>query len=91
VYQSTLKKIYQDVDAFFKEHKLPAELREELLQKVRTQAHYKPGVDYLYIHPRPQNYEMFFVDHFSLNPQILARIVRVGFKAAYTTLRRHEF
>lgn len=90
-YQSTLKKIYQDVDAFFKEHKLPAELREELLQKVRTQAHYTPGVDYLYIHPRPQNYEMFFVDHFSLNPQILARIVRVGFKAAYTTLRRHEF
>jgi predicted acylesterase/phospholipase RssA len=90
-YQSNIKKIYNDVDSFFKEHKLPAELREQLLEKVCIQGNYKPGVDYIYIHPRPQNYEMFFVDHFSLNPQILARIVRIGFKAAYTSLRRHEF
>jgi predicted acylesterase/phospholipase RssA len=89
-YQTNLRKIYQDVDSFFKEHKLPEELREELLKKVRAQTGYKPNVDYIYIHPRPQNYEMFFVDHFSLNPQILARIVRIGFKSAYTALRRHD-
>lgn len=90
-YQSNMKKIYQDVDGFFRDHKLPENLREELLKKVRTEGGFKPGVDYIYIHPRPQNYEMFFVDHFSLNPQILARIVRIGFKSAYTALRRHEF
>lgn len=88
-HQSTIRRIYEDVDSFFKEHKLPDELREQLLQKVRSQSGYKPGVDYIYIHPRPQNYEMFFVDHFSLNPQILARIVRIGFKSAYNVLRQY--
>ena len=89
-YQSNMRKIYKDVDSFFKEHSLPEELREELLSKVRDQGKFKPDVDYIYIHPRPQNYEMFFVDHFSLNPAILARIVRIGFKSAYNTLRHHE-
>lgn len=88
-HQSTIRRIYEDVDSFFKEYKLPDELREQLLQKVRSQSGYKPGVDYIYIHPRPQNYEMFFVDHFSLNPKILARIVRIGFKSAYNVLRQY--
>jgi len=89
-YQSTMRQIYQEVDGFFKEHHLPEELREQLLEKVRVQGKYTPGVDYIYIHPRPQNFEMFFVDHFSLNPDILARIVRIGFKSAYNTLRHHD-
>jgi predicted acylesterase/phospholipase RssA len=89
-YQSNIRTIYKEIDGFFKEHKLPAELREELLKTVRSKVRYKPGVDYIYIHPRPQNYEMFFVDHFSLNPSILARIVKVGFKSAYNTLRHYD-
>ncbi len=90
-YQSNIRKIYREVDSFFTEHRLPEELRDQLLAKVSQHGKYKSGVDYIYIHPRPQNYEMFFVDHFSLNPQILARIVRTGFKSAYNTLRRHDF
>ncbi len=89
-YQSNMRTIYAEVDTFFKEHKLPDGLRTQLLEKVRENGKFKPGVDYIYIHPRPQNYEMFFVDHFSLNPAILARIVRVGFKSAYNTLRHHD-
>lgn len=89
-HQSTIRKIYDDVDAFWKEHKLPEELRENILDKIKSRSGYKPNVDYIYIHPRPQNYEMFFVDHFSLNPQILARIVRIGFKSAYNVLRQHS-
>lgn len=89
-YQSNMRQIYKEVDSFFKEHKLPDELRSQLLDKVQTQGRFKPEVDYIYIHPRPQNYEMFFVDHFSLNPVILARIVRIGFKSAYNTLRHYD-
>lgn len=89
-YQSNMRLIHKEVDSFFKEHKLPAELREQLLEKVRAHGRFKPEVDYIYIHPRPQNYEMFFVDHFSLNPDILARIVRIGFKSAYNTLRHYD-
>ena len=46
-------------------------------------------VDYIYIAPRSQNHEMFFADHFSLNPKILEKIVWVGFKAGINALRDH--
>jgi hypothetical protein len=51
---------------------------------------YKPGVDYIYVHPSPNDYEMFFVDHFSLNPEILGRIVHIGFKAGIQALRKYD-
>lgn len=89
-YQSNIRTIYREIDGFFKENQLPDHLREELLKTVREKVGFKPNIDYIYIHPRPQNYEMFFVDHFSLNPTILARIVKVGFKSAYNTLRHFD-
>ena len=60
-----------------------AKLMEILIQ--RTQ--FNPKIDYVYIHPQPQDYEFFFYDHFSLNPKVLAGIVRTGFKAAMNALR----
>lgn len=88
--QDTLKTIYNSVDGYFKQMDLPEEHREKLLEIICKKANYKPDVEYLYIHPNPQDYEMFFVDHFSLNRDILERIVKIGFKAALKTLRRYE-
>jgi hypothetical protein len=59
-----------------------------LLDILAKRVNYKPGVDYVYIHPSPQDHEMFFVDHFSLNPEILQRIVHIGFRAALQVLRK---
>jgi hypothetical protein len=36
------------------------------------------------------DHEMFFVDHFSLNPEILGHIVKSGFKSAINVLRKYE-
>ena len=90
-YKSDIRSIYNAVDGYFKQANLPAEHREKLLEIIRQRVNYQPNVDYIYIAPRPQNYEMFFVDHFSLNPEILARIVRIGFKSAVNVLRHYEF
>lgn len=89
-WQSTLKQIFKTVDSYFKENQLPEEHREKILDLIKTRFNYKSDVDYIYINPRPQNYEMFFVDHFSLNPKILERIVKIGFKSAIQALRRHD-
>ena len=48
---------------------------------------FKNEVDYIYIAPRAQNYEMFFADHFSLNPQILEKILMIGFKSGLANLK----
>jgi predicted acylesterase/phospholipase RssA len=89
-HRNEIRSIYKAVDGYFKEANLPEEHKEKLLEIIRERANYRPEVDYIYISPRPNNYEMFFVDHFSLNPAILERIVRIGFKSAINTLRHHD-
>lgn len=89
-YKSDIKGIYNAVDGYFKQANLPIEHREKILEIIRSRVNYRPEVDYIYIAPRPQNYEMFFVDHFSLNPDILARIVRIGFKSGISSLRHYD-
>ncbi len=87
-HQQNIAGLMSAVDGYFKQAELPEEHREKLLDIMAKRVNYKPGVDYIYIHPSPQDYEMFFVDHFSLNPQILGRIVHIGFRAALQVLRK---
>lgn len=89
-WQHNMKQTYKMIDSYFKQNNLSEEHREKLLELYRTRFNYRPNVEYVHITPRPQNYEMFFVDHFSLRPKILERIVRVGFKSAISALRRHD-
>lgn len=62
----------------------------KLLDSYKKHFRFKPEVDYIYIHPRPQNHEMFFADHFSLNNRILESIVKQGFKSAISQLRNYN-
>lgn len=89
-WQSNLRGIYKDIDRYFKDHAVDDRHRERVLEIIRNRVNFRPEVDYIYINPRPQNYEMFFVDHFSLNPSILERIVRIGFKSTLNVLRRYD-
>ena len=88
-WQKNLDQIYGAIDGYFKKNELPSEHRDKILGIIRDRVKYNPNIDYVYIHPRPQNYEMFFVDHFSLNPKTLEKIVRIGFKSTIHTLRRY--
>ena len=86
--QQQISSIMDAVDGYFKQTELPNEHREKLLDILAKRVNYNPGVDYLYIHPNPSDSDMFFVDHFSLNPDILAKIVNIGFRSALQTLRK---
>lgn len=87
--QKGIKKLIAAVDGYLREAQIPDEHREKLLEILYQRTDYKPNVDYIYIHPSPQDYEFFFADHFSLNPEILAKIVKTGFKSAMQALRKH--
>ena len=89
-YQQDIKAIHQAIDGYFKQVDLPDEHREKLLQIVEERVNFEPEVDYMYIHPSPQDHEMFFVDHFSLNPVILEKIVKIGFRSALGVLRKYD-
>lgn len=78
------------VDSYFKQNGLPSDHKDRLLEALCQRAQYNPEVDFVDIHPHPQDYEMFFFDHFSLNPMILSKIVKIGFKSAIRILRQHD-
>lgn len=84
------KEIYTVVDRFFKDEQLPELLRKKILAILEKKIHMRPNVDHIYIHPRAQNKEMFFADHFSLNPKTLETIVRIGFKSALISLKNYN-
>ncbi len=83
-------KIHHAIRGYFKQKQLPKEDMDKLLNIIEERADYRPNVDYLYIHPNPHDYEMFFADHFSLNPKILSKIVQTGFRSALNQLRKHD-
>lgn len=87
-HEQQIAAIMSAVDGYFKSNQLSEEHREKLLDILAKRVDYKKNVDYVYIHPSPTDFEMFFVDHFSLNPEILAKIVNIGFKSAIQTLRK---
>ncbi len=86
-YQNQKKDLYTDLKKICKEEGLSSNLSAKILKSVEENLNLKPNVDYIYISPRPQNYEMFFADHFSLNPKILEKILLVGFKSGLNALK----
>ncbi len=86
-YQRQKENLYSELKKICSEEKLSSELTKKILSTVESKMNYLPNVDYLYIAPRPQNYEMFFADHFSLNPEILEKILWIGFKSGLSSLR----
>ncbi len=89
-HQQQISAIMSAIDGYFRQQGLPEEHREKLVEIITKRVNYKPNVDYIYIHPSPNDYEMFFVDHFSLNAEILGRIVHIGFKAGIQALRKYD-
>ncbi|MDZ4677243.1 MAG: patatin-like phospholipase family protein [Oligoflexia bacterium] len=88
--RENVRSMINTVAGYFKENGLPPEHAERLVEILAKKANFRREVDYIYIHPQSQNYEMFFVDHFSLNPEILSRIVKIGFKSAINALRKYD-
>ena len=86
-FQDQKKDLYSSLKAVCEELNLDAELKKKILETVKTKLDFNPAVDHIYVSPRPQDHEMFFADHFSLNAKILEQIVRVGFKAGLAALR----
>ncbi len=89
LFQQQKKDTYLAVKKSCEELNLPNDVKNKILKQMRDGLAFKPEVDYIYIAPRAQNYEMFFADHFSLNPKILEKILRIGFKSGLQVLREH--
>lgn len=89
-HQNDVRGMINAVQGYMREQNIAEEHIAKLLEILTTRTNFNPAVDYIYIHPSPQDYEFFFYDHFSLNAKVLAGIVRTGFKSAMNTLRSYN-
>jgi len=78
------------VEDFFREKKYPEEDLTTLLHKLEERLDFKRRLNYIFIHPESKDREMFFGDHFTLNPSTLQNVVTIGYKRAMAELRRYE-
>jgi hypothetical protein len=79
------------VEKYCKEQGIAAEHQRRILEILESELHHRRDVDTIYIHPSPQDAQMFFGDHFSLAPRKLSDIVKSGFKATIEKLRHYDF
>ena len=92
IYHKTLQRnAISEVERFCSEAGLDPKVRHELIAILKRELQFKTGVDTIYIHPSPDDHEMFFGEHFTLSNKKLVTIVRSGFRAANETLSRYEF
>lgn len=87
-HHNNYKIIFNEVNRILTEEKVSSSVRNKVLDMIIEKTGHKPNTDYIYIHPKPQNHEMFFADHFSLNEKVLEQIVSMGFKSALLALSR---
>lgn len=87
-HHNNYKIIFNEVNRILTEEKVSSSIRNKVLDMIIEKTGHKPDTDYIYIHPKPQNHEMFFADHFSLNEKVLEQIVSMGFRSALLALSR---
>ncbi len=89
-HQQNVRAMISAVSGYLKQADISDEHREKLIEILIQRTNFKANVDYIYIHPSPHDHEMFFYDHFSLNPKVLNAVVKIGFKSAMNTLRAYN-
>jgi predicted acylesterase/phospholipase RssA len=89
-HQQNMGAMIKAVQGYMREAEIPDEHITKLVDILLSRTGFNPDVDYLYIHPTPQDYGFFFADHFSLNAKVLNEIVRTGFRSAMNVLRKQN-
>ncbi len=103
IYQAVEQKIYgakkahatkimvvDTVREFFKTKKYPEQDLHELMAMLEDRLDFKEKLNYIFIHPEAKDREMFFGEHFTLNPKTLQNVVTVGYRRAMAELRKYD-
>lgn len=85
-----LHNLFNELEGDLSKH-MPAKSAKEYIEALEAKFFPSRKSKVIYIHPCSSDHEMFFADHFSLNPKILNKIVTIGFRSAMDSLRKFEF
>ncbi|MBX7230619.1 MAG: patatin-like phospholipase family protein [Bdellovibrionales bacterium] len=89
-HQQNTKSMIKAAEGYLRQSGVAEEHIEKLTEILVQRSGFNPNVEYIYIHPSPQDHEFFFYDHFSLNAKVLSAVVKTGFKSAINILRKYR-
>jgi predicted acylesterase/phospholipase RssA len=75
------------VHKFCKKNNIETKLEDELCEEIEARMSYKSHIDYIYIHPKSSDLDMFMMPHFSLNRKHTEAIVKKGYLAGLSGVR----
>jgi len=79
------------VSRYCRSQNVPEHHRHQICHILEVELNHRMDVDTIYIHPSASDAQLFFGEHFSLNPRKLNEIVKSGFRAAIDALRKYDF
>lgn len=80
--KTELSSLYQDLI-----QQLPGQENEEIIKNCFSKnTDFKPNVKHNFIHPRPEDYQLFFSDHLSLKKSGMQNIFEIGYQRALDVL-----
>lgn len=79
------------VREFMRDKKYPEHEMQELCELLQVRLDFKEKLRYIFICPEAKDTEMFFGDHFTLNPKVLQDVMTIGYRRAMAELRKYDF
>ncbi len=83
--------IINTVNEYFKINKFGEEHRKNLMRILERKLNYNPNVHFVDICPTHENYDIFFKNSFSLNPERMRELVKLGYTRTIEIFKRHEW
>jgi len=93
-YKHTKQANVEAIDAvsrYCRENQVSDTHRKKIIEILEKSLQHKSNVNTIYIHPPADDHRMFFKEHFTLSRKKNADIVKSGFKAAMSVLRKYDF
>jgi len=89
--RATSGDIIDSVSEYCKGNHIAEKHRKNLLQILERKLNYNPNIHYIDISPTHENYGIFFKNSFSLNPNTMRDLVKLGFQRTMKIFKRHEW
>jgi predicted acylesterase/phospholipase RssA len=79
--------MYESIHKYLKEENIDSRVIKRVLKIVEDNVDYRPNVKFFDIFPDHNNHKLFFSPNFSLNTDVMAMIVKSGFKKTMSVFK----
>lgn len=86
-----IKGAIESVNKYMKSEKFSLSQRKQLMAILEKKLHYNPKLQYIDIYPKDSDYEVFFQNSFSLDPNKTAHLVNSAYKRTIEVFRNQEW